>query len=418
MDIQRRVIRDQGSGIGDQGSVTKSRSPIPDPRSLIRVAIDARMVHYRRAGGIGQYVASLLRVLSLCPEVGPDSRVQVLQMRGDSQHVVHNDSRFRRVPMWTPPHNRFEQAALGVELLKLRPQPQLIHSPDFIPPRYRRFPAVVNIQDLAFLKFPDMTLLTDESKRYYGQVYRAAQDAEAVIALSKSACDDVVTLLGISPNKVAVIPAAASDEYRPPTDLHEAQRSAAKLFNLPEPEQGGYILFVSTIEPRKNLPTLLEAYSLLRDHKRVSPMPALAIAGREGWLYEKVYTLIESLKLRGHVRLLGGVPGEKLVSLYQGARAFALPSFYEGFGLPALEALACGVPVLSSNGGSLPEVVGDAGILLDAHDVEGWAFALERILLDKEEEMRLREAGPQQAARFSWNKAAAQTWQLYSSVIG
>src|SRR5205814_1474844 len=113
---------------------------------------------------------------------------------------------------------------------------------------------------------------------------------------------------GVNPNKIAVIPAAADDEFRSPANLREAQQAAAKLFNLPEPEQGGYILFVSTIEPRKNLPTLLEAYSLMRSRKQLSPMPGLAIAGREGWLYEKVYALIDSLKLRDNVRLLGGVP--------------------------------------------------------------------------------------------------------------
>jgi len=347
--------------------------------------------------------------------VSDDARFLVLQMRGDQVPIVR-DRRFKRVAMWTPPHHRFEQPALGIELLKLRPQPDLIHSPDFIPPRFRRFPAVANIQDLAFLKFPDLTLLTDESKRYYGQVYRAAQDAEALIALSTSARDDIVSLLGANPSKVAVIHAAADRRFKPPDDLASAQKLAARQFSLPSPEEGGYILFVSTIEPRKNLPLLLEAYSLVRDWKRVSPMPALALAGREGWLSEQVHMRIDELRLREHVRLLGEMPGSGLVTLYQGARVFALPSLYEGFGLPALEALACGVPVVASKGGSLPEVVGDAGVLLDPHDVEGWASTLERILLDSAESERLREAGPRQAALFSWERAASQTWDLYRKV--
>ncbi|HEX9990161.1 MAG TPA: glycosyltransferase family 1 protein [Chloroflexia bacterium] len=373
------------------------------------------MVHYRRAG-IGQYAVSLLRALAASPDVGPDARFQVLQMRGHGERIVR-DRRFRRVPMWTPPHNRFEQPALGLELLKLRPWPQLIHSPDFVPPRYRRFPAIVNIQDLAFLKFPDLTLLTGESKRYYSQVYRAARDAEALIALSQSARDDIVSLLGVKPDKVAVIPAAAGDEFSPPPNVKEAQEASALEFGLPAPGEGGYVLFVSTIEPRKNLPVMLEAYRLLLDHKRVSPAPVLAIAGSEGWLYEKVYERIDSLKLRDNVRLLGRVPGEHLPRLYQGARAFALPSLYEGFGLPALEAMACGVPVLASTGGSLPEVVGDAGILLDPHDAEAWSAALERGLLDEAEEKRMRRTGPQQAANFSWAKAASMTWALYQRVV-
>src|SRR5262249_37821110 len=153
-----------------------------------------------------------------------------------------------------------------------------------------------------------------------------------------------------------VIPAAAGDEFHPPSDLLEAQRWAAQHFGLPAPGEGGYILFVSTIEPRKNLPTLFEAYRAVLDRGRVSPLPALALAGHEGWLYERVYEAMDRLNLRERVRLLGGVSAPELVGLYQGARLFALPSLYEGFGLPALEALACGVPVITSSGGSLPEV--------------------------------------------------------------
>ena len=150
------------------------------------------MLRYRREGGIGQYSLSLLRAMSQAAEIGPGARLDVLQMRDDPQPVVR-DRRFRRISMRTPPHNRFEQPALGLELLRIRPRPQLIHCPDFIPPRFRLFPAIINIQDLAFLKFPETTLLTDESKRYYGQVRWAAHNAQAVIALSESARRDIIS---------------------------------------------------------------------------------------------------------------------------------------------------------------------------------------------------------------------------------
>src|SRR5438874_5721988 len=251
--------------------------------------------------------------------------------------------------MWTPPHNRFEQVALGAELLRvgLATRAQLIHCPDFVPPRFRLMRAIVNVQDLAFLRFPETALLTDQSRRYYGQVPWAVHNAEALITLSHSARDDIVELLHADPNKITVIPAAAGEEYKPPSDLTAAQRAAATKHGLPMPSEGGYILFVSTIEPRKNLPTLLEAYSLLRDHARVRPLPALAVVGREGWLFEEVHLRVEELGLKEIVRLLGEVPGSDLVALYQGARAFAMPPLYEGFGLPAMEALACGVPVVA-----------------------------------------------------------------------
>ena len=395
---------------------SKHNSKLRIQNSKLRVAVDARMVHYRRAGGIGQYTLSLLRAMSQLPQVNAGDLVHILQMRVDKRPIARGPH-FKRVPMWTPPHHRWEQPALGLELLKLRPRPHLIHSPDFVPPRYRRFRAIANIQDLAFLKFPELTLLDEQSKRYYGQVPHAAQDADALIALSRSARDDIVDLLGVNPRKVAVVHAAAGEHFTPPTDLYAAQTEAARQFTLPTPEEGGYILFVSTIEPRKNLPTLLEAYSLVRDWGHIRPLPALALAGREGWLFESVYKRMDELKLHSHVRLLGGVPERGLVTLYRGARAFALPSLYEGFGLPALEAMACGAPTITSNAGSLPEVVGKGGITLNPHDSEGWANALERILLDPKEENRLREAGPRQAALFSWDRAAQETWELYESVM-
>lgn len=376
----------------------------------LHVAFDARMVHYRRAG-IGHYSISLLRALARLPSA-EGLRMQLLQMRGDLEPITR-DRRFRRVPMWTPPHHRLEHPALGVELLKLSPQPQLIHTPDFVPPRYRRMPAVANIQDLAFLKFPDLTLLTPESKRYYSQVYRAAHDARALIALSNSARDDIVSLLGVKPEKVVVIPAAAGPQFKPPADFRLAQERAAHELGLPNPAQGGYILFVGTIEPRKNLPTLLEAYRALLDAGRIAPAPALAVAGREGWLSEQAHARIDELKLRGHVRLLGGVSDASLLTLYAGARAFVMPSIYEGFGLPVLEAMQSGVPVVSSNAGSLAEVAGDAAILVEPGDVGGWAMALERLLLDTAYAEKLRAAGLAQAGRFSWERAAQETLGLY-----
>ena len=289
---------------------------------------DARMVHYRRAG-IGQYAINLLKAMARLPEPGKESRVCVLQMRSDPVPVVEDD-RFRRVPVLTPPHNRFEQVGLGAELLRveLATRAQLIHCPDFVPPRLRLMPAIVNVQDLAFLRFPETALLTDESKRYYGQVPWAVHNAEALITLSHSARDDTVELLHADPKKITVIPAAAGDDFKPPIDLRVAQRAAAEKHGLPMPGEGGYILFVSTIEPRKNLPTLLEAYSLLRDRARVRPLPALAVVGREGWLFEKVHSRIDALRLNDSVRMLGEVPGDALGGLHQGARvlrdAFAL----------------------------------------------------------------------------------------------
>jgi glycosyltransferase involved in cell wall biosynthesis len=366
----------------------------------MRVAFDARMVYYRRAG-IGHYSIRLLRALAdLPPAEVPDLRVTVLQSRKDPQPIVAGDPRFRRRALVTPCHHRYEQAALAVELAALSPRPQVLHSPDFIPPFRRPCPAVITVHDLAFRRFPD--LLTVESARYYGQIERAVASAQAIIAVSASTADDLIELAGARRDKIHVVYEAADPLYRPPA--------------APPVARPGYLLFVSTIEPRKNLPVLLEAYRLLLDRGRIRPVPELRVVGRRGWLYEDSLHAVERLGLGEHVRLLGEVAPPDLLGLYQGARLFALPSLYEGFGLGALEALACGAPVLASNAGALPEVVGNAGLLLPPGDPAAWAEALERVLGDPTLEADLRRRGPVQAARFSWERAARETLAVYRRV--
>jgi len=162
----------------------------------------------------------------------------------------------------------------------------------------------------------------------------------------------------------------------------------------------------------------VEAYSLLMSRGSVRPMPVLLIVGKKGWLSEQLYTRIEELGLEKQVLFLHNVEDHEMPLFYAGARAFAFPSLYEGFGLPALEALATGVPVVSSNAGSLSEVVGDAGVLVDPHDVDGWAGALESVLLDPDLSARLRAAGPGRSAQFSWQRAARETLDLYYRISG
>jgi glycosyltransferase involved in cell wall biosynthesis len=266
---------------------------------------------------------------------------------------------------------------------------------------------VITVHDLAFLRFPD--LLTAESARYYGQIYQAVAGAEAIIAVSQSTARDCVELAGADPAKVHVVYEAADARFTPaPETNHSAIRNPQSAI--------GYVLFVSTIEPRKNLTTLLEAYRLLIDRGRVRPLPPLRVVGERGWLYETVYRRYEELRLGDTVQFVGGVDVAALPALYRGARAFVMPSLYEGFGLGALEALACGAPVLAAQAGALPEVVGEAGLLLPPTDPAAWTAALERVLLDPALAADLRARGPAQAARFSWARAARETLAVYRTV--
>ncbi len=177
-----------------------------------------------------------------------------------------------------------------------------------------------------------------------------------------------------------------------------------------------YLLFVGTFEPRKNLTGLLDAYRILLDS--LSDVPPLVVAGRRGWLYESIFQRVENLKLTDRVSWLENVAPADLPAVYNGAVAFVLPSFYEGFGLTALEAMACGVPTIVSNRGSLPEVVGETGLLIEPERPDGLADAMRRLLTHSDLRQRSVEAGLRRAATFTWQRAGEIALSVYRKVSG
>ncbi len=378
----------------------------------MRVGIDVRMVYYTGAG-IGQYIRRLVKGLA---EAVTDDEIILLQSRKDDPVPVEG-APFSWRPLWTPAHNRFEQFVLPMELLFTGLD--LLHSPDFIPPMRRGFPSVVTVHDLHFLRFPHF--LTQEAARYYGQIDDAMRRTDHVIAVSEATKQDLVLLLGVNPNKITVIHEAADPVYHvveDPAPL-KAMREKYEL-------TGPYILFVSTIEPRKNIPTLLRAFDQVRD---IHPAPGsagrcadpaapltLAVVGKRGWLDEEVFRVTEQLGLGERARFLGRVPQEDLLYLYNSAAVLAMPSFYEGFGLPPLEAMTCGAPVIVSDTSSLPEVVGDAGLKVPPQDIELWVEALRLVLLDPDRRAGMVQRGLEQATRFSLDRMARETLAVYHKV--
>lgn len=366
----------------------------------MRIGIDARLVFYQQAG-IGQYIIRLINALAA---VDQTDEFHIFQSRRDETRLVEAPN-FHRHILWTPSHHRFERLAISAEVL---PHPlDVFHSPDFIPPRKTRAASVITVHDLAFLLYP--RFLTTASARYYGQVDPASRSASHIIAVSQSTKRDVTRLLGVPNEKVTVIYEAAHPLFRP-VDKSLAKAHVKAKYGI----EGDFILFVSTLEPRKNLPTLLAAYHrLITSYKNQTE---LVIAGHKGWLTQEVDQTIDKYHLRERVCFLGSVDNESLASLYNAARVFALPSFYEGFGLPPLEAMACGTPVIVSNTSSLPEVVGDAGVLVDPNDVEAWSAALARVLSDPELHAEMSEKGKRRASLFSWERAARDTLSVYRKV--
>lgn len=367
----------------------------------MRIGIDARLVFYSRAG-IGQYITHLTKALA---RLNPtDVSFTMLQSRKDDSKITDH-KRFGRVSLWTPSHHRLEQPALRFETSRLGLD--LLHSPDFIPPFKRNYKSVITVHDLAFLLYPQF--MTKESARYYGQIDQAVRSTDHIIAVSHATKQDLSKLLGVPDQKVTVIYEGINPQYGP-LDKAEAAAMVQKQWNL-EP---GFIFFISTIEPRKNVPTLLRAYRMLRD--RYKSKARLVLAGKPGWLYEEVDSSVHQLNLEDDVIFLGRVSDEEVNYLYNAASMVVYPSFYEGFGLPPLEAMRCGTPVIASNIKVMLEVVGDAAILIDPHDDEALAVAMHRILSDDHLRQDLISKGFVRAQKFSWDQAARETMNVYRKV--
>lgn len=369
---------------------------------VTRIALDARLAYYRRESGIGQYIVHLARLL---PCLDPAREYAILHSRKDRVDLAGAPN-CRRLSLWTPCHNRFEQWTLPIELLRTRPG--LLHSPDFIPPFRGRFRRVITVHDLTFLHYPQF--LTSESRRYYNdQIARACEVADHILADSYATKSDLINLLRVPPDKVTVVWLAPDERFRP--QAGPTVRTQLDRLGVPAP----YLLFVGTFEPRKNVAGLLSAYDVLRGGEK--DMPSLVLAGRRGWLFDETLAQVNRLGLRDHIVLLDTPSDDDLVALYSGAIALVLPSHYEGFGLTVLEAMACGAPVVISDRGSLPEIAGDAALVVDPDDVDALAETMRRVVGDADVRARLRERGLARAAEFGWERCARETLAVYGRVV-
>ncbi len=284
----------------------------------------------------------------------------------------------------------------------------LFHATEHLLPKLSRARSVFTLHDTAYLLFPEYHL---PRNRIYlrAMMPRFLERADRIIAVSENTRRDALRLYGLDPGKIEVISEGVDARFTPDVDAVTVS-AVRRRYGLPQ----RFILCISTIEPRKNLTTLLEAYAALRhDH----PDVRLVIVGGKGWLFERFFERLRSLGLEGEVVLTGYVPNEDVPALLNAAEVFAFPSEFEGFGLPPLEAMACGVPVVCSNAASLPEVVGEAGVLLPPRDVAAWVEALGRLLDDAQLGEDLRAHGLERASRFTWDAAARRTLDVYRSVM-
>ncbi len=368
---------------------------------FMRIGIDARLNFYR-PGGIAEYTRHVIQHLA---ELDHAADYFVLHNFRDPNALTPAPN-FTRINTYTPCHHRWERWALTAELLPRRLD--ILHSPDMIAPQRGGRHSVLTIMDLHFLHYAQF--MTADSLRYYkGQIGRSVRQAAHILAISQATADDLVNLLDVPAEKITVNLLATNETFKPlPVEDINATR---QRLNLPD----SYILFVGTFEPRKNIIGLLDAYALLRADW--PDAPPLVLAGRRGWLYDDIFAKVDDLQLREHIIWLENPSGADLPVIYNAAQVFVLPSFYEGFGLPALEAMACGTPAIVSNCSSLPEVVGDAGLLIDPDDPAQLADAIRRVLVDSDLYRHLRMAGLTRAATFTWRKTAETVLQTYHQVL-
>lgn len=289
---------------------------------------------------------------------------------------------------------------------RLVPGAEVFHATEHLLLPLRTVPTVLTVHDLIFRLFPEHhTRLNYWYLNATMPLY--CRRATAIISVSEATKRDLVRLYRLPAAKITVVHEAAAPHFMPAAP--ERVANVRTRYGLP----ARYILRVGTIEPRKNLERLLEALAVLR---RLAPDARLVIVGARGWLTEGFFRRLEALGLGDAVQLAGRVPDEDLPAIYSGAELLVEPSVYEGFGLPLLEAMACGTPVVCSAVASLPEVGGDAARYFDPHDTEAMAALMAEVWRSADLRAALRQAGLARAAQFSWQRAAQETLAVYERV--
>ena len=370
------------------------------------IYVDVSSAVHAKAG-IGRYAESLARAL-LAQQPG---RVALFYNRGQEtlppagleaapRRTVRAGYKPWRMAVWLG-----HLTGLGFD--RLLPGAELFHATEHLLPPLRHAPTVLTVHDMIFKLFPQ------HQKRLNYWYLNATMPlycrrASALITVSECSKNDIVRHYGLDPAQITVIYEAAAPEFQPPPPA--AVEAVRRRYGLPE----RFLIHVGTLEPRKNLGRLVEALHRLREEGLRIP---LLLVGGKGWLYDDFFRRLAQLDVQEDVRLTGYVPAADLPLLLGAATAAVMPSVYEGFGLPVLEAMACGTPVACADTSSLPEVGGDAARYFDPYDEAAMADAIRALWTDADLRAAMRRRGLKQAARFSWERAAVETLAVYDRVL-
>ncbi|HEY7502291.1 MAG TPA: glycosyltransferase family 1 protein [Vicinamibacterales bacterium] len=370
----------------------------------MRIAIDARKL---RDYGIGTYVRNLLRQLS---RIDPASEYIVLCSRRDQDFMQELGDNFRMVAESSPGYSVREQITMPRDLR--REGAHLFHSPHYVLSPLTPCKSVVTIHDCIHLRFPQY--LPNRLGYAYARsfLWVATHRSDRIVTVSEASKRDILEYFRVPPEKIDVIYNGIDERFgnMPPDEDVVRVRDRYQL-------DGPFILYAGNIKPHKNLGRLIEAFHILRGSGSEFEQVKLVIIGDEIAKYAALRHAVHRYKLHKHVRFFGFVPSTTLAILYRLAAVFVFPSLYEGFGLPPLEAMASGTPVITSNVSSLPEVVGDAAILIDPLQPEAIADALKRVLSDADLRGDLRRRGFARARQFSWERSVRRVREIYGEVL-
>ncbi len=382
----------------------------------MNILIDIRPLMDERYSGVAEYTFELL---------------QALFARDTDNHYIlwYNSGRdiSGRMPVFDYANvrvvrSRFPNKLLNYGLLKLWRRPRLDRlvkeAVDVFFMPHLNFAAVsssvqsvVTVHDLSFLLFPHFFNWRKNVWHSLIGVKKMVRRFDRVVTMSQNTVADIVALTGIDPCKISIIPAGVSDAFRPISADDENMSRVKQKYHLPDQ----YILFLGTVEPRKNIEGVIEAFNAIKEHARYEALE-LVIAGGRGWKAQPIYRLAKESSHRAHIHFLDYVDKEDKVYVYNGAKLFAYPSFYEGFGFPPLEAMACGIPAIVATSASLPEVTGNAAVLVDPYNAQALALAMQEILDNSELAASLSEAGITKARQFGWAKAADAYLTMFNNM--
>lgn len=378
----------------------------------MRIGIDYTSA-VRQGGGIGRYTRGLVGALAALDRENRYvlyAATSGLERRHAPAGPWPANFNLRALPL-TDRHLAilWQRLRLPVPVEVVTGRVDLFHSPDFVLPPVWRARTALTVHDLSFLRCPECSSppLLEYLLR---SVPPSVRRADLILADSESTREDLVELLHVPEECIRVVYPGVEERLQAPVEEADVARVLAR-YGLRRP----YLLGLGTLQPRKNFSRLIRAYHLLRQERRVPHL--LVIAGGRGWLDDDIYATIEALGLHEEVRITGFVEDHDLPALYAGADAFAFPSLYEGFGIPILEAMACGTPVVTANVSSMPEAGGDAALYVAPEDVEGLAEALWRLIDDRALVDDLVRRGRARVGEFSWRAAAQSLLAAYRDLV-